>query len=157
MFDEQQELLGVQDATIDGKGRLSIPTKFRDALSSFDSPVLYTTLKTRSHLLLYPEPHWRSLISDELPKMQESPVLRGIGKLMQNNVEKLTPDASWRVLIPPRLRELLNFDDKDVVVVGSTNRLEVWSRSEWNRQTADILDIDPADLENALAASGVRI
>ena len=157
MFDEQHELVGVQDATIDGKGRLAIPAKFRDALSSFDSPVLYTTLKTRSHLLLYPEPSWRSFIDNELPKMQGSSVLRGVGKLMQNNVEKLTPDASWRILIPPRLRELLNFNDKDVVVAGSSTRLEVWSKVEWDKKTAAVLDILYEDLETALAESGVRI
>ena len=157
MFDEQQELLGVQDATIDGKGRLSIPAKFRDALSSFDSPVLYTTLKTSSHLLLYPEPSWRSFIDDELPKMQGVPTLRQVGKLMQNNVEKLTPDSSWRILIPPRLRELLNFNDKDVVIAGSGVRLEVWSKVEWDKQTAAVLDISDDALEAALAESGVRI
>lgn len=157
MFDEQHELVGVQDATIDGKGRLAIPAKFRDALSSFDSPVLYTTLKTRSHLLLYPEPSWRSFIDNELPKMQGSAVLRSVGALMQNNVEKLTPDASWRILIPPRLRELLNFNDKDVVVAGSSTRLEVWSKVEWDKKTAAVLDIPDEDLETVLAESGVRI
>ncbi|MBR7001476.1 MAG: cell division/cell wall cluster transcriptional repressor MraZ [Neisseriaceae bacterium] len=157
MFDEQHELVGVQDATIDGKGRLAIPAKFRDALSSFDSPVLYTTLKTRSHLLLYPEPSWRSFIDNELPKMQGSALLRSVGALMQNNVEKLTPDASWRILIPPRLRELLNFNDKDVVVAGSSTRLEVWSKVEWDKKTAAVLDIPDEDLEMVLAESGVRI
>lgn len=157
MFDEQQELLGVQDATIDGKGRLAIPAKFRDALSSFDSPVLYTTLKSKTHLLLYPEPSWRSFIDNELPKMQGEPTLRQVGKFMQNNVEKLTPDSSWRILIPPRLRELLNFNDKDVVIAGSGVRLEVWSKEAWDKQTAAVLEISDDALEAALAESGVQI
>ena len=53
--------------------------------------------------------------------------------------------------------ELLNFNDKDVVVAGSSTRLEVWSKEEWDKKTAAVLDILYEDLETALAESGVRI
>ncbi len=158
MLDSKHELLGVQDATIDSKGRLAIPAKFREPLCAYDSPVLYTTLKMRSHLLLYPEQNWRTVVEEELPKLTGHPTLRGIAQLMQSNMEKLTPDAAGRILLPPRLRSLTEFaQDKEVVMVGHTDRLEIWSRTRWDEQTAAILDIDPAVLEAELAKSNVRI
>ncbi|MDO5685911.1 MAG: cell division/cell wall cluster transcriptional repressor MraZ [Neisseria sp.] len=158
MLDSSRELLGVQDATIDNKGRLAIPAKFREILRAYDSPVLYTTLKSRTHLLLYPEQNWRTVVEEELPKMNGNPTLRAIGQLMQSHMEKLTPDSAGRILLPPRLRSLMEFaEDKDVVVAGRTDRLEMWSRTRWDEQTGAILDMDPAALEAELAKNNVRI
>lgn len=155
---ETPEFLGVQEATIDSKGRLAIPAKFRDTLSAFDSGVLYATLKAKTHLLLYPASQWQIVKSEELPKMNESSLLRGVANLMKGNAEKINPDGSWRILIPPRLRSLTDFsDDKDVIFVGNDNHLEIWSIQAWDAQMANTLSIAPEDLEAALAEHNVRI
>ncbi|MCV2509786.1 MAG: division/cell wall cluster transcriptional repressor MraZ, partial [Neisseriaceae bacterium] len=63
-----------------------------------------------------------------------------------------------RILIPPRLRSLVEFgQDKEVVMVGRADRLEVWGKARWDQETNAILDMDPEALEAELSQTDLRI
>ena len=150
---------GVQEIAIYNKGRIAIPAKFRDALSQYASPFLCTTLKRRSHLLLYPESTWQA-VSAQLMNLPTSgkKVLQQFQQLVLGHMEKLEPDASGRILIPPRLRSLVDFGDaKEVVMVGRGDRLELWGKVRWDAETNAILDMDPTMLEEELSQTDLRI
>ncbi|MFH4354899.1 MAG: division/cell wall cluster transcriptional repressor MraZ [Neisseriaceae bacterium] len=150
---------GVQDVSIDRKGRLAIPTKFREILFSLRSPTLCATLKNRQYLLLYPEDNWAA-VREALMNLPISGnrILQQFQQLVLGNMEKLQLDAAGRILIPPRLRNLLEFGlDKEVVLVGRADRLEIWGKVRWDQETNAILDMDPAILETELSQTNLRI
>ena len=152
-------LNGVQDLSIDSKGRLAIPAKFREVLRSFAPSTLCITLKSRTHLLIYPEKNW-SAVRHELMALPTSGsrILQQFQQLVLGNMEKLEPDGAGRILIPPRLRQLVEFaQDKEVVMVGRADRLEVWGKARWDEETRAILDLDPALLEQELSNTGLRL
>lgn len=150
---------GVQDIIIDIKGRLAIPSKFKDVLNSFSSNKLCITLKSRKNLLLYPEQNWIT-VSNQLMNLpaSKSSIVQSFQQLVLGNMEKLTPDNSGRILIPLRLRSLMEFaNEKEVVMVGRADRLEIWGKNTWDKQIKDILDIDPKLLEKELSETNLRI
>lgn len=150
-------LNGVKNSTIDDKGRLAIPAAFRDVLANLSSPVLCTTLKSRSHLLLYPEHSWQPIEAELLAlPISGNEMLRHFQSLVLTNMERLTTDGSGRVQLSANLRGLVHLN-KDVVVAGRSDRLEIWDRDEWYRQMDAILDIDPQALERELASTNLRI
>lgn len=150
---------GVQELSMDNKGRLAIPAKFKEVLREFDSTILCITLTCRTHLLLYPELYWAGVREQfmNLP-IQGNHKLRRFQKLVLGHMEKLELDSAGRILIPPRLRNLVDFgQDREVVMVGNADRLEIWSKVCWDRETNAILDVDPEDLEAELSQTNLRI
>lgn len=148
---------GVQELTIDAKGRLAIPTKFRTPLLDACDSKLYVTLENRDYLLLYPEPAWRAVEAQllDLPVVGNS-VLKRYQQLLLGHAEMLVPDNTGRILLPPSLRKLVRFD-ADVTLVGRGNRMELWSRAAWDEQTLAALDIDEEDLAEELGKTTLRL
>ena len=98
---------GVQEIAIDNKGRIAIPAKFRDALSQYASPFLCTTLKRRSHLLLYPESTWQA-VSAQLMNLPTSG--KKVLQQFQQLVSKPRPHA---------------FDGSDLVIRLQIDRIYI--------------------------------
>ncbi|MDF7676713.1 division/cell wall cluster transcriptional repressor MraZ [Neisseriaceae bacterium ESL0693] len=139
---------GAYELSIDSKGRLAIPAKFRELLTRHFTPALVATLEKRSHLLLYPEAGWRTVESQllQLP-VAGNKVLQAYQNLLLHNADTLELDGAGRILIPLHLRKLLSFE-REVYVVGRANRIEVWGRALWQEQNNAALDMD----EDMLAA-----
>ncbi len=148
---------GVQELNIDSKGRLAIPAKFRELLLRHYSPLLVTTLGARTHLWLYPEPNWREVERQllNLPTAGK-PVLAAYQNLVLHNAETLELDSAGRILLPAHLRQKVEFD-KDVTLVGRSNRLELWGSERWNEETNRILDLDPDVLADELSQTDLRL
>lgn len=108
---------------IDAKGRLFIPTKLRDELGG----TLHVTIGQDHCLSVYSDESWAAFMA----KLKE---------LSYNEVKKLRalfayaadcePDSQGRILIPAKLREYAGLT-KEVVVVGSFDRAEIWSAERW--------------------------
>ena len=114
--------------------------------------------KTQSSLVI-PESTWQA-VSAQLMNLPTSgkKVLQQFQQLVLGHMEKLEPDASGRILIPPRLRSLVDFGDaKEVVMVGRGDRLELWGKVRWDAETNAILDMDPTMLEEELSQTDLRI
>ena len=77
------------------------------------------------------------------------PHLRLYQNLLLHNAETLEPDAAGRVLLPPNLRRWFDFD-KEVVLVGRVNRLELWGRAQKQADTERALALNPQELDAAL-------
>lgn len=123
--------LGVSRHTLDAKGRLSIPAKFRDGLKDAQFAL---TPGLHENLHIYPAKTWET-ITEELatasPFDLEAAELKGeffgageMGKL----------DGASRVLIPQHLRDFAGLD-KEVVIVGANDHLQVWSAARYDQRT----------------------
>lgn len=123
--------LGEYHHSIDDKGRVSVPTKFRDDLAK--GAVVTRGLDTS--LFLLPLEEWGKLADKlaGLPLGQANS--RAFSRLMLAGAMDVRLDGQGRFVIPEYLREYAGLK-KDVVVVGVHNRLELWDEEEWKQYTA---------------------
>ena len=118
--------LGEFDHSLDPKGRLIIPSRFREALGS--SCVL--TRGFDGCLCVYQWETWERFVNklEELP--QNEPRYRKLKRYFMAQACEAEPDRQGRIVLPARLREAAGIV-KDVVTVGMGSRIEIWSRERW--------------------------
>jgi MraZ protein len=137
--------LGEFDHAIDDKSRLAIPARFRPQLEDG----LVMTRGVERCLVIYDPDAWRA-VSDRVRTLnawQED--ARRMQRHFFSGAVTAQPDKLGRVVIPQFLRTYAQLED-EVTVVGVADRVEVWSRSEWQRQRTDA-ERDSAELAEHLA------
>ena len=135
---------GVNKVNLDAKGRLAIPTRYRELLREGCASQLIITLDPSYCLLIYPAPEWREIERKlmKLPSFNEA--ARGLQRLLVGYATDVEMDGQGRVLLSPPLREIAGLD-KHVVLVGQGKKLELWDEERWNKQRDEWLK--KADLE----------
>ncbi len=118
--------MGEYDHTIDVKGRVIIPSKFREDLSG----EFVITAGLDGCLFVYPMVEWERFI-DELKRLPGSKEVRQLQRYFMAGAAACDMDKQGRVLIPNKLREHGEIE-KDVVLVGVINKIEIWSQERWN-------------------------
>ncbi|NLU10570.1 MAG: division/cell wall cluster transcriptional repressor MraZ [Tepidanaerobacter acetatoxydans] len=123
--------MGQFQHSLDQKGRLIIPSKFREMLGQ--SFVLTKGLD--SCLFVYPNSEWTVLEQKlkALPFTQKD--ARAFIRFFFAGAVEAEMDKQGRILIPMQLREHAHID-KDVVVLGVSNRVEIWSQEQWESYNA---------------------
>jgi MraZ protein len=142
--------LGEFEHSIDDKSRLAIPARFRPALDNG----LYLTRGLDRCLVIYDADSWRAPADRVLalnPWLSDS---RRMQRHFFSGAVFAQPDKLGRVVIPKSLRTFAQLDS-DVVVVGLADRIEVWSKSEWERERAEA-ERDSAELAEHLANPPTR-
>jgi MraZ protein len=117
------------DHTIDPKGRLSIPAKFREVLTErYDSRLVVTTLS--GCLIAYPYPEWRILEERiaALPEFKKE--TRTFLRHFYSSAADCPIDKLGRILIPQALRDYAGLK-KDVMLLGTFKQFEIWSKKTW--------------------------
>ena len=119
--------IGEFQHTIDAKGRLIMPARFRDELG--DTFVLTKGLD--NCLFIYPKTEWQVVQT----KLKALPLTnkdaRAFVRFFFSGASECEADKQGRVLIPSNLREHAGLE-RDVVVIGVANRAEIWSKELWN-------------------------
>lgn len=130
---------GGTSISLDSKGRLAVPAKYREELMSFCIGRLVVTADPSRCLLVYPQPVWEP-IEQKLNSLSSfNPQIRSLQRLLVGNACDVEMDGAGRILIPPLLRQFAGLS-KDVVLVGQGAKFELWDDEKWNLQ-----------IENALA------
>ncbi len=122
---------GLTSLNMDVKGRIIVPTQYRQAIMDEANGQMVITIDTEDRcLLLYPLPQWRVIEErlGELPTFQ--PAARRIQRLLIGHATELELDRNGRILLPPLLREYAGLD-KTVMLVGQGKRFEIWGESQW--------------------------
>ncbi len=122
--------------SLDSKGRLSFPSRFRDVLRQFESDILMVT-NWGKHLRVFPVSEWETLETNLLAKGKEQPDLAPFVRLVVSGVNECCLDKQGRLLLPQALRNEVNLN-KDVVLTGMLDWVEIWDKDAWNieHQTA---------------------
>lgn len=125
---------GTHTLSLDSKGRLAIPAKFRDSLVQSCAGRLVCTVDIKLPcLFLYPEPEWR-LIEEKLAQLSSMrPDERRLQRLLVGYANECEMDKNGRFLLPPVLRNYIKLD-KRVALVGQLNKFEIWDEQRWNAQ-----------------------
>jgi MraZ protein len=116
--------------TIDRKGRLIIPAKFRQALQANTVETLFVTRGLDGCLFVFVEAEWRLYEA----RLKHIPFTKSEGRrfnrMFFSGATEVALDGLGRVLIPKTLKEFAQLNN-DVVVVGVSNRIEIWSKDKW--------------------------
>jgi len=140
--------------TIDSKGRIIIPARFRDVIKADGS---YGVMLSRMDgaLIAYPYDEWRKIESRILSLAEKSESMRRFRRVFIGGSFECPCDKQDRILIPQNLREYAGFE-KDIVVVGVLDHFEIWSRDNWNRENMDLeKDMKKEDVRNEIAKLGL--
>jgi MraZ protein len=125
--------------SLDNKGRLAVPARYRDELISLCAGRLIITADPSKCLLLYPQPVWEPIEQKLNALSSFNAQTRSLQRLLIGNASDVEMDGAGRILVPPPLRQFAGLS-KDVVLVGQGSKFELWDDEKWNLQ-----------IENALA------
>ena len=119
--------MGEYNHTIDAKGRLIIPSKFRELLGE----EFVLTKGLDGCLSIYPMDEWKAFEE----KLRALPLTnknaRTFTRFFVAGATNCELDKQGRILVPQTLREFAGLE-KDVVLTGNLNRIEVWSKEKWS-------------------------
>lgn len=117
-------LIGEYQHNIDAKGRVAVPSKFRDDLGA----LFYITKGLDNCLFVLPNDEWNRLVE----KIKALPIskARGLQRFFFSGAAEVMPDKQGRILIPQQLREHAGLD-KEVTFIGASSRVEIWNSSKW--------------------------
>ncbi|MFU8817003.1 MAG: division/cell wall cluster transcriptional repressor MraZ [Pseudomonadales bacterium] len=149
---------GINSATLDGKGRMALPARFRESVVGVSDGSLVVTIDTKDRcLLLYPLPLWNEVQEklENLPNM--NPRSRTLQRLLIGHATDLEPDGNGRLLLPQKLREYAQLDKK-LVLVGQGRKIEIWSEPLWETRMQEWLsDESVAQLADAEEFTGLSV
>ena len=130
---------GINSLTLDEKGRLAIPVRYREEINSKAQGQLILTIDTEQPcLLLYPLPIWEEIESKivELPAFH--PATRRIQRLLVGHATEIAMDRNGRVLLPQLLREYATLG-KQALLLGQGHKFELWDETAWKEKRNDWL------------------
>ncbi|MCC5879807.1 MAG: division/cell wall cluster transcriptional repressor MraZ [Idiomarina sp.] len=133
---------GASAISIDEKGRLAIPSKYRSQLLSQAEGKLVCTIDTvQPCLLLYAVPEWK-VVEKRLAGLSSfNPTERRLQRMLLGHANDCEMDKNGRLLIAPTLRTHAQLDKK-VMLVGQLNKFEIWSEDAWNEQIQRDIEIE---------------
>ncbi|MFP5282444.1 MAG: division/cell wall cluster transcriptional repressor MraZ [Actinomycetes bacterium] len=123
--------LGTHTPKLDEKGRIILPAKFRDQLSE---GLVITRAQDRC-LAIWPLAEFVQQTEALRASPTSSKQVRDYQRMLASGASDETPDKQGRITIPPHLRSYAGLD-KDCVVVGAMNRVEVWDAVAWETYSA---------------------
>jgi len=115
---------------IDRKGRLILPAKFREVAKSHFVERFFVTRGLDKCLFMFPEEEWRTQENKfkALPFTKQQ--ARTFNRLYFSGAVEVVFDNQGRVLLPQYLKDFAEIK-KDVVIVGVSNRIEIWAKDKW--------------------------
>jgi MraZ protein len=140
-------LNGVTKLNLDAKGRMAIPSRYRERLVDDCAGHLVITLNTEKRVVIYPHHKWKE-VETKLANLPVNKAAVRIQRLYLGHAIDCDMDKNGRINIPPYLRERTGLD-KQIVLVGIGNKFEVWDEDSWNREWDDDEELDlPLELES---------
>lgn len=139
---------GQYEHAIDGKGRTSVPSRFREVLASRSEPRLVLTTGLDPCLVAYPMREWEAFEErlGQLPRFDKSVAM--IRRIYVSSAVEVEVDKLGRVLIPAPLRAYAAFE-RNALWAGMGHHLELWSKERFDALRAEVLD--DADARLAMA------
>ncbi len=136
---------GATQFNLDGKGRLTIPTRYRDLLLEQCAGKLVLTADADGCLLIYPQPEWLPICEKLMKLSAFNPKIRALQRFLVGHAEDVEMDAAGRVLISATLRDYAKLD-KRVMLVGQGNKFELWDDVSWHAQSEKMSGFNADDL-----------
>ena len=123
---------GIHNINLDGKGRLTIPTKYRNTITDQSNGSMVVTMDTEEKcLLLYPSTIWATIEKkiNDLPSFSKNH--RRIQRILIGHAEDLDIDSAGRILLSKPLRLAADMTKK-IILIGQGQKFEIWNEDTWN-------------------------
>jgi MraZ protein len=122
------ELLGQHRYQLDQKGRIALPSKFREAFADG----VYLTLGEDGCLYAFPREEWDRRREELRASRLSGQQARARARMFFGNAERVELDGQGRVVVPQKLRAAVGLH-REVVVIGVSDWLEIWPQAAWER------------------------
>lgn len=133
---------GASSISLDAKGRLSMPTRHRDALSAAAANQLTITKHPHGCLMVFPRPEWEKFRE----RIAALPMQGHWWKrIFLGNAMDVELDGTGRLLVSPELRAAANIG-KETVLLGMGNYFELWDRAIYETQEAKAMQSEMPDV-----------
>ena len=138
---------GEASINLDAKGRMAIPTRFREPVkAACDDQLMLTYNAFENHSLwLYPLPEWEKVKQQVMGMSTFDPAHRQLQRRLIGSAAPVEPDGSGRILLPVALRQVSNLERR-VVMMGLGNKFEIWNEDVLNRARHEhpLSDVEPS-------------
>ena len=139
---------------LDAKGRLIVPTRFRDAIRAGGGDGVMIT-RMDGCLFAYSYTEWSKIEDKIMALAEKSDAMRRFRRVFIGGAFECTVDKQGRVLVPPSLRQYSKIQ-KEIVVVGVLDHFEIWSKAKWEAENLDMEeDLKKEDVRNEIAKLGL--
>jgi MraZ protein len=146
---------GTSEHTIDTKGRIIIPARFRQALEELGSGGVVVAPMDKT-LFVYSYDRWSEVSEKINSQAEKSDTMRRFRRLFVGNASDCPCDKQGRILVPPGQREYAMLE-RDITLVGVTDHFEVWNREKWKKEN-ELLeeeDMKKEEVRNEIAKLGL--
>lgn len=133
---------GASSLNLDGKGRLSIPTRHRDALISQAQGQVTITKHPHGCLMLFPRSEWL-LFRERIGQLPMS--AQWWKRIFLGNAMDVDMDGTGRVLVSPELRQAVNLE-REVILLGMGNHFELWDKATYEAHEAQAMQAPMPDV-----------
>jgi len=133
---------GATLVNLDSKGRLAVPTRYRELLLAESQGQMVCTIDLHQPcLLLYTLPEWE-IIEKKLARLSSmNPAERRVQRLLLGHASECQMDSAGRLLLANTLRQHAALK-KEVMLVGQFNKFELWDEQTWYQQVRDDIDAE---------------
>jgi len=130
------------DHTIDDKGRVSLPVKFREILRKFNDTIVITPFD--GCLYVYPHDEWIKFEEKIYDLPSGSREMRDFQRALLAHATECTVDRQGRILVPNSLRTVASLI-KDVVIAGRIKHFEIWDRERFTQTIEQVQNKEPGE------------
>jgi len=138
---------GEYSYTLDAKGRLNIPARFRTALSSDNEGTFVLTKGMDPCIIAYPLTEWQKVETGLRQLSSTSKIYRSFIRSTVRFATPTTMDKQGRIQVSPVLREFAGIK-KDVMIIGLVNKIEIWDPKKLDKMEDEALTISSDELED---------
>ena len=121
---------GEHEHTIDKKGRIIIPSRFREFFKEYDIKRCYITRGLDRCLFLFTEDEWKAQESKFKSMPFTNSESRKFNRLYFSGATQVECDAQGRILLPKYLKDFADIK-RDIMIIGVSNRIEIWAKEMW--------------------------
>jgi len=140
--------------TIDAKGRIIIPARFRDVIRADGADGLMIS-RMDSCLVGFTFNEWRNIESKILAMAEKNDNMRRFRRVFIGGSFECSCDKQDRILVPPSLRQYAELE-KEIVLVGVLDHFEIWSRDNYDKETMVLeKDMKKEEVRNEIARLGI--
>ena len=140
--------------TLDAKGRIIVPSRFRDVIRAGGSDTVMITRMDQC-LYAYAASGWSKILDRIMDLAEKSDYMRRFRRVFVGGAFECNCDKQNRVLIPPTLREYAKLE-KDIVLVGVLDHFEIWSRDKWEKENEAMeKDMMKEEVRNEISKLGL--
>lgn len=127
------QFVGEHNHSLDAKGRVIFPVRMREELGT----QVFLQKGIERCVYVYPPAEWERRVADVTNLPTTNPDARRYARFFFSQASRESIDSQGRLTIPQAFRDYAALD-REVVVVGAGNHIELWDREAWERQVADV-------------------